>query len=73
MKPMPERMSGMPMCQFLSLNFLLLQAMYVLQRRCASDMPPSSQRIRRTFINARKGGLRTLASDMRTGSCKVRQ
>ena len=38
MKPMPERMRGMPMCQFLSLNFLLLQAMYVLQRRHASEM-----------------------------------
>lgn len=38
MKPMPERMSGMPMCQFLSLKRLLLQAMYVLHRRDASDM-----------------------------------
>ena len=39
MKPMPERISGMPMCQFLSRNFLLLQAMYVLHSRHASGHP----------------------------------
>ena len=31
MKPMPERMRGMPMCQFLSRKRLLLQPMKVLQ------------------------------------------
>ena len=37
MKPMPERMSGMPMCQFLSRKRLLLQAMKVLQGGHPSD------------------------------------